>query len=106
KVLAHPASVDSIPTSANIEDLVSMGTIAARKAREIIENVTNVLAIEIIVSCQAIDFRLKEKYNLGLGTKKYHTFFRKSVPFFSEDTIYGNYIPIIKELLEGGDYFL
>lgn len=47
KVLAHPASVDSIPTSANVENLVSMGTIAARKAREILGNVRKVLAIEL-----------------------------------------------------------
>ena len=57
KVLAHPASVDSIPTSASQEDHVSMGTIAARKARSILENVQNVLAIELLCACQGIDFR-------------------------------------------------
>lgn len=55
KVLAHPASVDSIPSSANQEDHVSMGTIAARKAREIIRNAEHVVAIEFLCSCQAID---------------------------------------------------
>ncbi len=55
KVLAHPASVDSIPTSADQEDHVSMGTIAARKARKILENVTNVIAIEILCAAQGID---------------------------------------------------
>ena len=57
KVLAHPASVDSIPSSANQEDHVSMGTIAARKAREILENARRVLAIELMCACQAIDLR-------------------------------------------------
>jgi len=57
KILAHPASVDSIPTSADQEDHVSMGTTAARKCREVLENVRYVLAIEAICACQGIDFR-------------------------------------------------
>ncbi len=55
KVLAHPASVDSIPTSADQEDHVSMGTIAARKARQILENVSNVIAIEYLCAAQGLD---------------------------------------------------
>ena len=55
KVLAHPASVDSIPTSADKEDHVSMGPIAVRKARTIIDNVVHILAIELLASCQALD---------------------------------------------------
>jgi histidine ammonia-lyase len=55
KVLAHPASVDSIPTSAGQEDHVSMGTIAARKALEILENVRNIIAIEYMCAAQGID---------------------------------------------------
>ena len=57
KVLAHPASVDSIPTSANAEDHVSMSTHAARKMGTILANVQNVLAIELLVAAQAIDWR-------------------------------------------------
>jgi len=57
KVLAHPASVDSIPSSNNQEDHVSMGTIAARKAAEIIENVLQVIAMEALTAAQAIDLR-------------------------------------------------
>ena len=70
KVLAHPASVDSIPSSAGQEDHVSMGTIAARKAREIYFNASRVLAIELFAAAQAID--LNDKYKgkkLGKGTK-------------------------------------
>lgn len=55
KILCHPASADSIPTSADKEDHVSMGPIAARKARQIIENVSRILAIEILSACQGID---------------------------------------------------
>lgn len=57
KVLAHPASVDSIPSSANQEDHVSMGTIAARKARSIIDNAQRVVAMELASACQALDLR-------------------------------------------------
>jgi histidine ammonia-lyase len=57
KTLAHPASVDTIPTSAGQEDHVSMSTIAARKARDIASNVATVLAIEYVSACQAVDFR-------------------------------------------------
>jgi len=56
KVLCHPASVDSIPTCAGQEDHVSMGTIAARKAAEVVENVTNVIAIEFMAATQGLDF--------------------------------------------------
>lgn len=55
KVLAHPASVDSIPTSANQEDHVSMGSIAANKARYILDNSRKVIAMELLTACQAID---------------------------------------------------
>ncbi|MDP2791424.1 MAG: histidine ammonia-lyase [Rectinemataceae bacterium] len=57
KVLAHPASVDSIPSSANQEDHVSMGTIAARKAASIVENAQRVIAMELASACQALDLR-------------------------------------------------
>src|SRR5699024_9892992 len=57
KVLAHPASVDSIPSSANQEDMVSMGTTAARKAGWIVQNTLSVLADELLTACQGIDIR-------------------------------------------------
>ncbi|HET9227031.1 MAG TPA: aromatic amino acid lyase, partial [Thermoanaerobaculia bacterium] len=58
KVLSHPASVDSIPTSANSEDHNSMATIAARKLRTVLRNAQSVLAIELIVAAQAVDWRV------------------------------------------------
>ena len=60
KVLAHPASVDSIPTSANQEDHVSMGSISARHARTVLEHVERILAIEALVAAQALDLRLAD----------------------------------------------
>lgn len=86
KVLAHPASVDSIPSSANQEDHVSMGTIAARKAGEILKNTRNVIAMEILSACQAIDLR-KCQNNLGAGTKKAYETVRKIVDYYEKDRV-------------------
>lgn len=79
KILAHPASVDSITSCENQEDFVSMGTIAARKAREIIKNSRRVVATEIMAACQAIDFRAEEGFKLGVGTEAAYKEFRKYV---------------------------
>ena len=99
KVLAHPASVDSIPTSANQEDHVSMGTIASRKAREIIKNVQNVVAIEIMNSVQGID--LREKYTiLGKGTSEAYNFIRKHVLFYEKDRVIHKDMIKITELIK------
>ncbi len=97
KVLAHPASVDSIPSSANQEDHVSMGTIGARKAREIMKNAKNVLAMEILGACQAID--LREDNFLGLGTDVAYTYIREHVKFIDEDVVMYKYINKCNELI-------
>ncbi len=83
KVLAHPASVDSIPSSANQEDHVSMGTIAARKACEIMKNVRRVLAMELMCACQAIDLRGNK--GLGIGTQPAYDTIREVCPKLVED---------------------
>ncbi|MGI6703505.1 MAG: histidine ammonia-lyase [Clostridia bacterium] len=85
KVLAHPASVDSIPSSANQEDHVSMGTIAARKASEIKDNLASVLAIEYLASAQAIDLRGTGK--LGRGTGPVYKMLRARIKPLEEDRI-------------------
>jgi len=85
KVLAHPASVDSIPTSANQEDHVSMGTIAARQAREILENVRYVLAIEILAAAQGIDFLSSQ--SPGKGTAAVHKVVRLIVAHLDDDRV-------------------
>lgn len=100
KVLAHPASVDSIPTSANQEDHVSMGTIAARKAATIINHAQNVLSIELICAAQAADFKGSEK--LGKGTKVAYDCVRSEVTFMKVDrAIYKDVNKIFKILKEG-----
>ena len=83
KVLAHPACVDSIPTSANQEDHVSMGTISARKAATIISHVQSVLAVELICAAQAIDF--KDSSKLGKGTRAAYELLRSEVTFMETD---------------------
>ncbi len=85
KILAHPASVDSIPTSANQEDHVSFGTIAARKCREIIKHVQYVLGIELLCASQAVDF--KDPALLGKGSSKTYKTIRDEVTFMESDRI-------------------
>ncbi len=98
KVLSHPASVDSIPTSINQEDHVSMGTIAARKAREIVNNAEHVLAIEFFCACQGIDFRAPLKP--GVGTDKIYKKIRRRVKRVTEDRIMMGDIVKVKELMQ------
>lgn len=97
KVLAHPASVDSIPTSLNQEDHVSMGTIAARKAREIANNTEEVLAIEFLCAYQGINFRAPLKP--GLGTNKIFNRIKQRVKEIKEDRILVGDLVKIKELM-------
>ncbi len=85
KILAHPASVDSIPSSANQEDHVSMGTIAARKSREILGNTRKVLSMELLAACQGIDLRGKKK--LGKGTEIAYNIVRDKISTIDEDRI-------------------
>ena len=77
KVLIHPASGDSIPTSANQEDHVSMGTIAARQARQVIQNVERVIAIELHGAIEALGYRSERP---GEGTRKAYAMLREVVP--------------------------
>ncbi len=85
KVLAHPASVDSIPSSANQEDHVSMGTIAARKAAEILKNAQRVLAIELFAAGQATGLIGEEK--LAPATRAAFDVLRKEVPLIERDVV-------------------
>jgi len=97
KVLAHPASVDSIPTSANQEDHVSMGTIAARQAREILENVEYVLAIETLAATQGIDFLGPDR--AGNGVRAVHAVVRSLVPHLEEDRVLSPDIAAIRDAI-------
>jgi histidine ammonia-lyase len=85
KTLAHPDSVDSIPSSANQEDHVSMGANAARHALEIVENVSYILAIELLTAAQAVDLRPDGPDRLGRGTVAAHKLIRSHVNFLEHD---------------------
>jgi histidine ammonia-lyase len=118
KILAHPASVDSVPTSANHEDHVSMCTIAARKARTILGNVETVLAIELLSASLALAFRMghlkngvkdnRNDWTLGTGTAEIYAKMKKHVDAFDDkerknrtrDCILYRQIDLVKELLQ------
>ncbi|PIE73652.1 MAG: histidine ammonia-lyase [Deltaproteobacteria bacterium] len=85
KTLAHPDSVDSIPSSANQEDHVSMGANSARHALEIVENVTHIIAIELMTAAQAIDLRTDGANRLGKETAKVYAIVRNRVEMVKED---------------------
>lgn len=88
KTLAHPASVDSIPSSANQEDHVSMGTIGARHANQIVLNTSKVLAIELICAMQAVEFQGVER--MASETRAFYEQSRKVVPSIKQDRIFSN----------------
>lgn len=103
KVLAHPASVDSIPSSANQEDHVSMGTIAARKARSIIENTGHVLGMELLAACQGLDLRTgREELQLGKGSEGAYRLVRSKVAALGEDRVMYMELNLAKELISSG----
>jgi len=101
KVLCHPASVDSLPTFGGQEDHVSMGTIAARKAMEVVENVEIVLAIELLASCQAIDLQGAHG-SPGLGTKRAHDLVREKSGMIDRDREFRLDIEKCENILRSG----
>jgi len=106
KILAHPASVDNIPTSANVEDHVSMGVTAALKLCQITKNVEHVVAIELMAAAQGIDFRRQElgaNARLGKGTAPIYARIRDEVPFIEKDTVMYEYIAAVKALVSSGE---
>ena len=101
KVLAHPASVDSIPTSADKEDHVSMGTIAARKARDIVRNVELILAMELLCATQGLEFLLP--LTPGRGIHEAYLVVREKVPPIKGDRRFSVGIEKIHSLIESGE---
>ncbi len=101
KVLAHPASVDTIPTSANKEDHVSMGTISARKAKEILENLKTVLAIELLCAAQALD--LFTNLKPGRGTLAAYRVLRRHVSHLGKDRELSPDIETAVHLINSGE---
>jgi len=101
KVLAHPASVDSVPTSANQEDHVSMGVTAARKGRQILDNVENVLAIEYLCAAQGREFHKDLK--AGAGAEAAHELLRTRVKPLAADRFLQPDIEAARELIASGE---
>lgn len=97
KTLAHPASVDSIPSSANQEDHVSMGTIGARHCRDIIDNVRNVLATELFIALSAVEIKGIDK--LSPKTKAKFDEYRNIVDFMDKDRVFSEDINIVSDHL-------
>ncbi len=106
KVLAHPASVDSIPTSANQEDHNSMGSVSANKARRVLQNAETVLAIELLCACQALDFartwRSPDPLNAGRGTEAAYAAVRRIVSFVGRDRVLHHDVQAILGLIRSG----
>lgn len=105
KVLAHPASVDTIPTSANVEDHVSMGVTAGLKLRQINDNVERILAIELLAAAQGIDFRrrvLGPGAQLGEGTRHAYALLRQLAPFLDSDAVLYPLIEAVRQAVAGG----
>jgi histidine ammonia-lyase len=102
KVLAHPASVDSIPTSADKEDHVSMGVTAARKGRDIVRNVEYILAMELLCATQGLEFQLP--LQPGIGIKEAYRVVREKVPPITGDRRFSDDIRKIQRLIESGEF--
>jgi histidine ammonia-lyase len=100
KALAHPASVDSIPTSAGKEDHVSMGPTAAWKAARIVANTRRVLAVELLAACEALEFRRPLRSSPPLEAVV--TRVRERVATHGQDRILGPEIETLAELLRTG----
>lgn len=101
KILSHPASVDSIPTSADKEDHVSMGTIAARKFQQVVKNAENIVAMEFLSASQALGFLRPKKSSPAI--EKVYALIRKTVPFAEEDRVFSKDIEAIKGMIRSGD---
>jgi histidine ammonia-lyase len=103
KTLAHPDSVDSIPSSANQEDHVSMGANAARHTLEIVSNVRRIIAIELITAAQAVDLRPDGPARLGAGTGVVYRQVRSKVDFLDHDRATSPYIEAIARAMDHGE---
>jgi histidine ammonia-lyase len=102
KALAHPASVDSLPTSANQEDHVSMATFAARRLGDMAANSAGIVAIELLAAAQGIDLRAPLKTSLQL--QEAHALVRSRVAFYDHDRYFAPDITAIQALVESGEF--
>jgi histidine ammonia-lyase len=99
-VLAAPASVHSIPTNANNQDVVSMGMVAARQARQVLDNVQRMVAIELLCAAQALD--LRDVTQAGAGTRAVHALLRRHVAMLQEDRPMAEDVNAVWALIDRG----
>lgn len=104
KVLAHPASADTIPTSANVEDHVSMGATAVRQVAQILDHVETIVAIELLLAAQGVDFRKRAlgTEQLGQGTAVVYDLIRQHIPFIQNDTTLYSHMEQMRQLVANG----
>lgn len=104
KVLAHPASVDTIPSSANVEDHVSMGLTAGLKLRQVAKNLETILGLELFCAAQGVDFRRRKlgpDTKLGYGTAPIFAAIRSRIPFIEHDEYMKSHMDAISEIVRG-----
>ena len=102
KTLAHPASVDSLPTSANQEDHVSMATFAARRLMDMAENSRGIVAVELLAAAQGIDFRRPHKTSEKLEMA--YAIVRAQVPFYDHDRYFSPDIAKAQDIIQSGGF--
>lgn len=105
KVLSHPASADSIPSSANVEDHVSMGATAAMKLLTVVDNISGILALEVFAACQGLDIRLRRAEGHlrgGAGTSSAYLAVREVIPFIEKDVVMTPFVAEIQGLIREG----
>ncbi|OMH32787.1 histidine ammonia-lyase [Motiliproteus sp. MSK22-1] len=102
KSLAHPASVDSLPTSANQEDHVSMATFASRRLKDMSDNTAGILAVELLAACQGVDFRAPLKSSERVEAAKADL--REVVPFYDKDRYFSPDIENAKRLIQSAHF--
>jgi histidine ammonia-lyase len=102
KTLCFPASADSIPTSLGQEDHVSMGSISARKFNQVVDNLEYILAIEMLLAAQAIEFRRPLK-SAGM-IEHMHSLIRTKIEFAKEDRVFANDIELAVSLIRNPDF--
>jgi histidine ammonia-lyase len=101
KILAHPASVDSIPTGGSKEDVVPMAMTAASKLRRVIRNVRYVLAIELVCAAQGVDFRAPLKPGRGVGVA--HKAVRRRVAKLGDDRVLSTDLERVAQAIADGE---
>ena len=102
RTLAVPASIQSIPTTANFQDVVSFGLIAGRKTREIVDNTNHILSFELLCAAQAADIRGVDK--LSRAGKIMYDAVRETIPYLDVDKVYVDELEILKGRIESGEF--